>query len=257
MQLHPPQADVHRSSAMLANTTSVLSFHAPHRTLQLHPSQADVHRSSAMLANTTSVLSFHAPHRTLQLHPSQADVHRSSAMLANTTSALSSHAPHRPLQLHPSRTDAHRPPAMPASTSGGLPPQAAALPLQLHRPQVVAPRPSAVPASASAEGALTPRVAPQMRTAQQHAKATATSSPPNRAVRSEIEYHKKQKPDTGTLAKQAAAQAVSQVSAQLEAMKVELSTASQAVLPDLDRFVDQVYRELESKIKFERQRSGL
>ncbi|NEN85227.1 hypothetical protein [Paenibacillus elgii] len=255
LQLNRSQADVHRSSAMLANTTSVLSFHAPHRTLQLNRSQADVHRSSAMLANTTSVLSFHAPHRTLQLHPSQADVHRSSAMLANTTSALSSHAPHRPLRLHPSRTDAHRPPAMAASTSGGLPPQGAALPLQLHRPHAVAPRPSAVPASA--EGALTPRIAPQMRTAQQHAKAAATPSPSYRAARSEIEYHKKQNPDTGTLAKQAAAQAVSQVSAQLEAMKVELSTASQAVLPDLDRFVDQVYRELESKIKFERQRSGL
>ncbi|WP_163859048.1 YML083C domain-containing protein [Paenibacillus elgii] len=257
LQLNRSQADVHRSSAMLANTTSVLSFHAPHRTLQLHPPQADVHRSSAMLANTTSALSSYAPHRTLQLHPPQADVHRSSAMLANTTSVLPSHAPHRPLRLHSSRTDAHRPPAMAASTSGGLPPQGAALPLQLHRPHAVAPRPSAVPASASAEGALTPRIAPQMRTAQQHAKAAATPSPSYRAARSEIEYHKKQKPDTGTLAKQAAAQAVSQVSAQLEAMKVELSTASQAVLPDLDRFVDQVYRELESKIKFERQRSGL
>ncbi|GMX61223.1 hypothetical protein Elgi_10350 [Paenibacillus elgii] len=95
-----------------------------------------------------------------------------------------------------------------------------------------------------------------MRTAQQPAKSAATSSPSYRAARSEIEYHKKQKPDTGALAKQAAAQAVSQVSAQFEAMKVELSGASQAALPDLDRFVDQVYRELENKIKFERQRSG-
>ncbi|MCM3272305.1 hypothetical protein [Paenibacillus elgii] len=289
LQLHPSRTDVHRSSAMHASATSVLSPHAPHRTLQLNRSQAvasrassvfasalgvllpgapyrplqlnrsqaDVHRSPAMLANTTSVLSFHAPHRTLQLHPPQADVHRSSAMLSNTTSALSFHAPNRPLQLHPPRTDAHHPSAMPASISGVLPPQAAALPLQLHRSQAVAPRPSAVPASASAEGALTPRVAPQMRTAQQHAKAAATPSPSYRAARSEIEYHKKQKPDTGTLAKQAAAQAVSQVSAQLEAMKVELSGASQAALPDLDRFVDQVYRELENKIKFERQRSGL
>ncbi|MEC0213701.1 hypothetical protein P4H70_32805, partial [Paenibacillus ehimensis] len=93
--------------------------------------------------------------------------------------------------------------------------------------------------------------------AQQPAKAAAVTSPSYRAARSEIEYHKKQKPDTRTVAKQAAAQAVSQVSAQLEAMQIELSTASQAALPDLDRFVDQVYRELENKIKFERQRSGL
>ncbi|MCP1306951.1 hypothetical protein [Paenibacillus tyrfis] len=144
---------------------------------------------------------------------------------------------------------------MPASVSGTQPAQAASLPLQLHRPQAVALRSPTVPASAA--GTLTPRVPPQTRTAQQHAKAAATPSPSYRAVRSEIEYHKKQKPDTRTLTQQAAAQAVSQVSAQLEAMKIELSNASQTALPDLDRFVDQVYRELENKIKFERQRSGL
>ncbi|PUA39322.1 hypothetical protein C8Z91_07750 [Paenibacillus elgii] len=255
LQLHPSRTDVHRSSAMPASASGVLPSNASNHTLQLNRSQAVASRASSVFTTALDVLLPGAPYRPLQLNRSQADVHRSSAMLANTTSALSSYAPHRTLQLHPSRTDAHRPPAMPASTSGVLRPQAAALPLQLHRPQAVAPRPSAVPASA--EGALTPRVAPQMRTAQQHAKAAGTPSPSYRAARSEIEYHKKQKPDTGTLAKQAAAQAVSQVSAQLEAMKVELSTASQAALPDLDRFVDQVYRELESKIKFERQRSGL
>ncbi|WP_010500503.1 hypothetical protein [Paenibacillus elgii] len=256
LQLNPSRTDVHRSSAMPASASGVLPSNASNHPLQLNRSQAVASRASSVFTSALDVLLPGAPYRPLQLNRPQADVHRSSAMLANTTSALSSHAPHRPLQLHPSRTDAHRPPAMYASTSGVLPPQAAALPLQLHRPQAVAPRPSAVPASASAEGALTPRVALQMRTPQPPAKA-ATPSPSYRAARSEIEYYKRQKPDTGTLAKQAAAQAVSQVSAQLEAMKVELSAASQAALPDLDRFVDQVYRELENKIKFERQRSGL
>ncbi|MFB0841277.1 hypothetical protein [Paenibacillus oleatilyticus] len=280
LQMHTSQANEQRLSAMPANASGVLSPGSPLRALQMHPSQAYVQRLSAMLANASGVLlsralqrnqsravesrasavfanaSSELPPRALQMNPSQADAQRPFAMLANASGVLSPGVPQRSLQLHPLQADAHRSPAMPASVLGTQPPQAASLPLQLHRPQAVAQRSPAVPASASAEGALTPRVSPQMRTAQQHAKAAVTPSPSYRVARSEIEYHKKQKPDTGALVKQAAAQAVSQVSAQLEAMKVELSGASQAALPDLDRFVDQVYRELENKIKFERQRSG-
>ncbi|MBU7314206.1 hypothetical protein [Paenibacillus oleatilyticus] len=257
LELYPSRADTQRLSVVRTNASGVLSSGSLQRPLQMHTSQANEQRLSAMPANASGVLSPGSPLPALQMHPSQADVQRLSAMLANASGVLSPGVPQRSLQLHPLQADAHRSPAMPASVLGTQPPQAASLPLQLHRQQAVAPRSPAVPASASAEGALTPRVALQMRTAQQHAKAAVTPSPSYRAARSEIEYHKKQKPDTGTLAKQAAAQAVTQVSAQLEAMKIELSAASQTALPDLDRFVDQVYRELENKIKFERQRSGL
>ncbi|WP_281942524.1 hypothetical protein [Paenibacillus tyrfis] len=281
LQMHTSQANEQRLSAMPANASGVLSSGSPLRALQMHPSQADVQRLSAMLANTSGVLLSRALQRNqsravesrasavfandtsellprvLQMHPSQADAQRPSAMPANASGVLSPGVPQRSLQLNPLQADAHRPPAMPASVLGTQPVKAAPLPLQLHRPQAVAQLSPAVPASASAAGVLTPLVAPQTHTAQQPAKSVATPSPSYRVARSEIEYHKKQKPDSRTLAKQAAAQAVSQVSAQLEAMKVELSGASQAALPDLDRFVDQVYRELENKIKFERQRSGL
>ncbi|KEQ26406.1 hypothetical protein [Paenibacillus tyrfis] len=279
LQLHLSRADVHRSSAIHASASGALPSYASNHPLQLNRSQAVASRTSSVFRSAMGALLPAAPYRPLQLNPSQADIHRLPVMLAsvsgvlpspelhpsrtdgqrpstipaNASGVLSPGSPHRPLQLHPSQTGAYRLPAMPTSTSGVLPPQGASLPLQLHRPQGDAQRSSVVPASVSAEGALTPRVAPQTRTA----RAAATPSPSYRAASSEIEYHKKQKPDTGTLAKQAAAQAVSQVSAQLEAMKIELSGASQAALPDLDRFVDQVYRELENKIKFERQRSGL
>ncbi|UUZ94991.1 hypothetical protein LJK87_11065 [Paenibacillus sp. P25] len=84
-----------------------------------------------------------------------------------------------------------------------------------------------------------------------------TPRSPFSTTRSEIEYHKKQKTDPGALVKQASAQAVSQVSTQLEAMKIQLAQDARSSLPDLERFVDKVYKELEKKIRFERRRSGL
>ncbi|KPV58749.1 hypothetical protein QJ48_14605 [Paenibacillus sp. A3] len=255
LELYPSQANAQRSRAMAASVLGVLPPRAPQRPLELYPSQADTYRPSAIPSSAPSALLPRAPHHPMPLHLSRADAQRSSAMPANASGVLSPGSPQRTLQLHRPQTDEQRQHAMPASVSGTQPSQAATLPLQLHRSQAVASRPPATPASAA--GALTPRVALQAHMARQPAKAAATSSPSYRAARSEIEYHKKQKPDTRTLAQQAAAQAVSQVSAQLEAMKVELSNASQTALPDLDRFVEQVYRELENKIKFERQRSGL
>lgn len=83
----------------------------------------------------------------------------------------------------------------------------------------------------------------------------ATARP---AEASEMAHHKKKKAaDPETVVTQATTQAVSQMTAQLEEMKVQLSKSMKAALPDMDRFVDKVYKELEKKMKFERQRRGI
>ncbi|MGF9911089.1 hypothetical protein ABEX47_07600 [Paenibacillus ehimensis] len=251
LQFNQPQTFADRPSTVPANASGVLPSRRLHRPLQLNRSQVGTRGPSAMPANVPGVLSPRSKSSWLELHRSQTVASWLFALPARVSGVLSPRTASSLSEPNRSPAALQRLSATPASALAAQPPQTPIAPLPLHPAQ----RPPAV--AAHAPGALTLRVPLQARTAQQPAKAAAVTSPSYRAARSEIEYHKKQKPDTRTVAKQAAAQAVSQVSAQLEAMQIELSTASQAALPDLDRFVDQVYRELENKIKFERQRSGL
>ncbi|MDQ1909561.1 hypothetical protein RAC89_03460 [Paenibacillus sp. GD4] len=76
----------------------------------------------------------------------------------------------------------------------------------------------------------------------------------------QLEHHKSKRSNPDELAAQAATKAIRQVEEKLKTVEVEITKtvqAAQASLPNMGRFVDKVYKELEKKIKFERQRRGL
>ncbi|WP_284640493.1 hypothetical protein [Paenibacillus silviterrae] len=89
---------------------------------------------------------------------------------------------------------------------------------------------------------------------------TASSPRGGSSAVTQLEHHKSKRSNPDELAAQAATKAIRQVEEKLKTVEVEITKtvqAAQASLPNMGRFVDKVYKELEKKIKFERQRRGL